>query len=138
MTKKEAKIKMEDKMKKEEARDREMQCECTHEHPETVREVLAEMPDENVAADLSDFFKVFGDSSRMRILFALDRRELCVCDLSAALGTTISAISHQLRLLRANHLITSRREGKNVFYRLADDHVRDIIEIAVEHLAEED
>ena len=115
-----------------------MQCECEHEHPETVREVRAAMPDENVTADLSDFFKVFGDSSRMRILFALDRRELCVCDLSAALSMTKSAVSHQLRFLRANHLVSSRRSGKNIFYRLADDHVRDIIEIAVEHLSEEE
>lgn len=122
----------------ENARDLEMQCECEHEHPETVREVRATMPDENVTADLSDFFKVFGDSSRMRILFALDRRELCVCDLSAALGMTKSAVSHQLRFLRTNHLVSSRRSGKNVFYRLADDHVRDIIEIAVEHLTEEE
>ena len=93
---------------------------------------------QNVTADLSDFFKVFGDSSRMRILFALARRELCVCDLSAALGMTKSAVSHQLRFLRTNHLVASRRSGKNIFYSLADDHVRDIIEIAVEHLSEED
>ena len=119
-------------------KDLEMQCGCEHEHPETVREVRAAMPDENVTADLSDFFKVFGDSSRMRILFALDRRELCVCDLSAALGMTKSAVSHQLRFLRANHLVASRRSGKNIFYSLADEHVRDIIEIAVEHLSEED
>ena len=89
-------------------KDLEMQCACEHEHPETVREVRAAMPDENVTADLSDFFKVFGDSSRMRILFALDRRELCVCDLSAALGMTKSAVSHQLRFLRTNHLVASR------------------------------
>ena len=119
-------------------KDLEMLCGCEHEHPETVREVRAAMPDENVTADLSDFFKVFGDSSRMRILFALDRRELCVCDLSAVLGMTKSAVSHQLRFLRANHLVASRRSGKNIFYSLADDHVRDIIEIAVEHLSEED
>ena len=123
---------------KDSEKDLAMQCECEHEHPETVREVRAAMPDENVTADLSDFFKVFGDSSRMRILFALDRRELCVCDLSAALGMTKSAVSHQLRFLRANHLVSSRRSGKNIFYRLADDHVRDIIEIAVEHLSEEE
>ena len=119
-------------------KDLEMQCGCEHEHPETVRSVRAAMPDENVTADLSDFFKVFGDSSRMRILFALDRRELCVCDLSAVLGMTKSAVSHQLRFLRANHLVASRRSGKNIFYSLADEHVRDIIEIAVEHLSEED
>ena len=122
----------------EKKKELEMQCACEHDHPEVVRSVRAAMPDENVTADLSDFFKVFGDSSRMRILFALDRRELCVCDLSAALGMTKSAVSHQLRFLRTNHLVTSRREGKNIFYRLADDHVRDIIEIAVEHLTEED
>ena len=122
----------------EKKKELEMQCACEHDHPETVRAVREAMPDENVTADLSDFFKVFGDSSRMRILFALDRRELCVCDLSAALGMTKSAVSHQLRFLRTNHLVASRRSGKNIFYRLADDHVRDIIEIAVQHLSEED
>ena len=122
----------------EKKKELEMQCACEHDHPETVRAVLEAMPDENVTADLSDFFKVFGDSSRMRILFALDRRELCVCDLSAVLGMTKSAVSHQLRFLRTNHLVASRRSGKNIFYSLADDHVRDIIEIAVEHLSEED
>ena len=126
------------KFEKEREQERAMLCGCEHEHPEIVREVRAAMPDENVTADLSDFFKVFGDSSRMRILFALDRRELCVCDLSASLGMTKSAVSHQLRFLRTNHLVSSRRSGKNIFYALADDHVRDIIEIAVEHLSEEE
>ena len=81
------------KFEKELERERAMQCACEHEHPETVREVRAAMPDENVTADLSDFFKVFGDSSRMRILFALDRRELCVCDLSAALSAPAVKVS---------------------------------------------
>ena len=116
----------------------DMQCACEHDHPDVVRQVREAMPDENTTADLADFFKVLGDSSRMRILFALDRRELCVCDLSAALSMTKSAVSHQLRFLRTNHLVASRRSGKNIFYRLADDHVRDIIELAVEHLSEDD
>lgn len=97
----------------------------------------AEMPREEELYDLSDFFKVFGDSTRIRILFALDAGELCVCEICGVLEMTKSAISHQLKILRQNNLISARRQGKNVYYSLADGHVKDIIEKALEHIEEE-
>ncbi len=84
------------------------------------------MPEETELYDLAELFKVFGDSTRMRILFVLFEAEVCVCDLAEALNMTQSAISHQLRILKQNKLVKSRREGKSVFYSLADDHVRTI------------
>ncbi|MBQ6568773.1 MAG: helix-turn-helix transcriptional regulator [Clostridia bacterium] len=87
--------------------------------------------------DIADLFKVFGDSTRVKILWALDESELCVCDIAAALGMTKSAVSHQLRFLRDADLVKNRREGKSIFYSLADDHVKQIFEMAVEHIYEE-
>ena len=94
------------------------------------------MPIPEVLYDLSDFFKIFGDSTRLGILFALDGAELCVCDIASLLGMTKSAVSHQLKILRQNDLVRYRREGKNVIYSLADDHVRTIIEFALDHINE--
>jgi ArsR family transcriptional regulator len=94
------------------------------------------MPDEDVLYDLSDFFKIFGDSTRISILFAIDGEPMCVCDIAALLGMTKSAVSHQLKIIRQSALITYRKSGKNVYYTLADDHVRDIIEKALEHIKE--
>ena len=109
---------------------------CEHEevHDEKVRRKREEMPDEETIYDLSDFFKIFGDSTRMSILFALDGEPMCVCDIAALLGMTKSAVSHQLKILRQSDLVTYRKSGKNVIYSLADDHVRDIIEKALEHV----
>ena len=87
--------------------------------------------------DLAELFKVFGDSTRMRILFVLFEAEVCVCDLAEALNMTQSAISHQLRILKQNKLVKSRREGKSVFYSLADDHVRTIVDQGREHIEED-
>ena len=87
--------------------------------------------------DLAELFKVFGDSTRIRILFVLFEAEVCVCDLAAALSMTQSAISHQLRILKQNKLVKCRREGKSVFYSLADDHVRSIIAQGREHIEED-
>ena len=111
---------------------------CEHEevHDEKVKRKREEMPDEETIYDLSDFFKIFGDSTRMSILFALDGEPMCVCDIAALLGMTKSAVSHQLKVLRQSDLITYRKSGKNVIYSLADDHVRDIIEKALEHVKE--
>ena len=111
---------------------------CEHEevHDEKVRRRREEMPDEETIYDLSDFFKIFGDSTRMSILFALDGEPMCVCDIAALLGMTKSAVSHQLKVLRQSDIITYRKSGKNVIYSLADDHVRDIIEKALEHVKE--
>ena len=88
-------------------------------------------------ADLADLFKVFGDSTRIRILFVLFEAEVCVCDLAKALNMTQSAISHQLRILKQNKLVKSRRDGKSIFYSLADEHVRTIIDQGREHIEED-
>lgn len=111
-------------------------CECEELHADVVEQKRAAMPDQNTLYDLSDFFKIFGDSTRMSILFAIDGEPLCVCDIAELLGMTKSAVSHQLKILRQSDLITYRKSGKNVFYSLADDHVRDIIEKALEHIKE--
>ena len=94
------------------------------------------MPECETLYDLSDFFKLFADATRVSILFALDGREMCVCDIAELLRMTKSAVSHQTKILRQAHLVKFRKCGKNVFYSLADDHVRDIIEKALEHIKE--
>jgi ArsR family transcriptional regulator len=111
-------------------------CECDEPHDEIIEKKREAMPDEDVLYDLSDFFKIFGDSTRISILFAIDGEPMCVCDIAALLGMTKSAVSHQLKILRQSALITYRKSGKNVYYTLADDHVRDIIEKALEHIKE--
>ena len=93
------------------------------------------MPSEDELYDLAELFKVFGDSTRIRILFVLFEKDVCVCDLAETLNMTQSAISHQL-ILKQNKLVKGRREGKSVFYSLADDHVRTIIEQGIDHIAE--
>ena len=95
------------------------------------------MPDEEELNDLADLFKVFGDYTRIRILFVLFEAEVCVCDLAQALNMTQSAISHQLKILKQNRLVKSRREGKSIFYSLADEHVRTIIGKGREHIEED-
>lgn len=110
-------------------------CDCHAIHQELVAAAGERMPEDIVLYDLADFFKVLGDSTRIRILCALDSGELCVCDMAALLGMTKSAVSHQLKALRQTKLIKYRKEGKNVFYSLDDDHVRDVIEKALEHVA---
>ncbi|MBR5116753.1 MAG: winged helix-turn-helix transcriptional regulator [Lachnospiraceae bacterium] len=94
------------------------------------------MPDEEEIFDLAELFKVFGDSTRMRILFALFDQEICVNDLAEILSMTQSAVSHQLRILKSAHLVGSRREGKSIIYFLADEHVRTIIDQGREHVEE--
>ena len=115
----------------------EFECyEATEVHEELLALVREKMPQEELY-DLSELFKVFGDSTRIRILFVLFEAEVCVCDLAAALGMTQSAVSHQLRILKQNKLVKSRREGKSIFYSLADGHVRTIIDQGLEHIEEE-
>ena len=111
-------------------------CECDEVHIDAVKRKSESMPDVATLYELSDFFKVLGDSTRMSILFAIDGEPMCVCDIAELLGMTKSAVSHQLKVLRQSDLITYRKSGKNVFYTLADDHVRDIIEKALEHIKE--
>ena len=111
-------------------------CECNEVHEELLKIVNETMPEETELYDLAELFKVFGDSTRIRILFVLFEAEVCVCDLSKVLNMTQSAISHQLRILKQNKLVNSRREGKSVFYSLADGHVRTIIAQGREHIEE--
>lgn len=109
-----------------------------HDHTAILQMVRQELPPEELICDLSDLFKVFGDTTRMRILYSLFESELCVCAIAELLGMTQSAISHQLKVLRENKLVASRREGKTIYYFLADDHVRTIIGQGFEHLTEHD
>lgn len=105
---------------------------CLHE--ETVAAVRKQMPDEDDLYDLAELYKVFGDSTRIKILYVLFAAELCVYDIAQLLGMTQSAVSHQLRILKNNKLVKFRREGKTVFYALDDDHVRSILKLGMEHL----
>lgn len=111
-------------------------CDVEEVHQDKVCRVQAGMPGEDELADLAEVFKVFGDSTRIKILFALFGEDICVCDLAQVLGMTQSAVSHQLRILRQARLISSRREGRQVIYSLADDHVRTIIGMGREHIEE--
>ena len=111
-------------------------CDCNEIHEDLLKIVNDTMPEETELYDLAELFKVVGDSTRIRILFVLFEAEVCVCDLAKVLNMTQSAISHQLRILMANMLVISRREGKSVFYSLADGHVRTIIAQGREHIEE--
>jgi len=113
-------------------------CEDQEIHEDLLRIAQEKMPEETELYDLAELFKVFGDSTRIRILFVLFETEVCVCDLAQALNMTQSAISHQLKILKQNKLVKSRREGKSIFYSLADDHVRTIIAQGREHIEEDD
>ena len=101
-----------------------------------LEKVQGDMPDEESLYDLAELFKVFGDTTRIRILYALFESQLCVCDIAQVLGMTQSAISHQLRVLKQARLVRSRREGKQIYYFLADDHVRTIIGQGMDHVTE--
>ena len=112
------------------------QCEYMHVHPETVEKIKEIMPDDDKLIDLAELFKVFGDSTRIKILNALSGGELCVCDISTLVGMTSSAVSHQLKILKNAELVRFRREGKTVFYSLADGHVNTILKQGLEHINE--
>lgn len=111
-------------------------CESHELHGKVIDERRQNMPSAETLYDLADFFKILGDSTRISILFAIDGEPMCVCDIAELLGMTKSAVSHQLKILRANDLVSYKKLGKNVMYSLADDHVRDIIEKALEHINE--
>ena len=98
-------------------------CEYLFVHEDTVKKVINDMPEEEKLYDLAELFKIFGDSTRIKILYALFEAELCVCDIAQLLKVSQTAVSHQLRVLKTNKLVKSRKDGKNVFYSLADDHV---------------
>ncbi len=111
-------------------------CDCDVIHGHIVEKVEKSMPDEEKLYDLADFFKMFSDSTRIKILWALDQEEMCVCDLAVLLNMTKSAISHQLKNLRQEKLVKYRKEGKTVIYSLDDEHVKNILEIGLEHIEE--
>ena len=111
-------------------------CEAHELHRELLEIVNKTMPEETELYDLAELFKIFGDSTRIRILFVLFEAEVCVCDLAQVLNMTQSAVSHQLKILKQIKLVKSRREGKSIFYSLADDHVRTIIAQGQEHIEE--
>jgi DNA-binding transcriptional ArsR family regulator len=111
-------------------------CDCRIIHDEKVNEARRRALDEMAIDDLCQTFKALGDPSRLKILWALTDQEMCVCDLAALLGITESAVSHQLRLLRTLRLVRNRRAGTILYYRLTDDHVSQLIRIALEHIQE--
>ena len=117
----------------------ERRAECCEEHcvhGDVISEVRSKLPEVEELYDLAELFKVFGDTTRIRILYVLFEAEVCVCDIAEMLAMTPSAISHQLRLLKQFRLVKSRRDGKTVYYSLADDHVRSIIDQGREHIEE--
>ena len=111
-------------------------CDCRIIHDDKVNEARLQALGDLAIEDLCQTFKALGDISRLKILWALEHQEMCVCDLAALLGITESGVSHQLRLLRTLHLVQNRREGTILYYRLADDHVSQLVSIALEHVQE--
>ena len=111
-------------------------CDYIHAHEDVVEKVHQQMPEDEILYDLAELFKIFGDTTRIKILYVLFESEMCVCDLAQILNMTQSAISHQLRALKQSKLVKYRREGKTVFYSLADSHVRTIIDQGMEHVEE--
>ena len=114
----------------------ELTCDVTEIHDSVVEEVKSTFLADEILFDLADFYKIFGDTTRIKILYALDKKDLCVCDIASVLDMTVSAVSHQLKTLRDSNLVKTRREGKSIFYSLSDDHVRKIIECGLEHVKE--
>ncbi|MEG0741948.1 MAG: metalloregulator ArsR/SmtB family transcription factor [Clostridia bacterium] len=114
----------------------QLACDYLFVHQDIVKNVTTAMPSEDVLFDLSELYKVFGDSTRIRILYCLFASEMCVCDIATLLSMTQSAISHQLSVLKKSKLIKNRRDGKTIFYSLADSHVRTILDQGVEHVTE--
>lgn len=112
-------------------------CDCNTIHDDVVENVKDKMPNIETFKQISSFFKVLGDTTRAQIMWALDENELCVCDIANVLGMTKSAVSHQLSMLRKENLVKFRREGKIVFYSLADDHVKVMFESCLEHMNED-
>ena len=109
-------------------------CDCDMIHEEVVETTRSRMQEESEYLDLAGLFKMFGDGTRVKILHALELHEMCVCDLAALLGMTKSAISHQLKALRLSNLVKFRRDGQVIYYSLADDHVKYILDIGFDHI----
>lgn len=112
------------------------ECDCFSIHEEVVEEVRGKMPEDDTLLDVADLFKVFSDSTRIKILCALMEAEMCVCDISVLLGMTKSSVSHQLRILKQSNLVKYRKAGRVVYYSLADEHVHTIFKVGLEHTLE--
>ena len=112
----------------------EYTCDCNMIHEDIVKDTLRKMPGEELFDRLAEFFKILGDPTRTRILFALDQNEMCVCDIANVLGMTKSSISHQLSLLRRSGIVKCRKEGKEVYYMLDDEHIKELFEVGMEHI----
>lgn len=111
-------------------------CETKGIHDDIVEEVKEKLPDSNRLSDLADLFKLFGDPTRISILWALSESEMCVCDLCALLKMKQPAISHQLKNLKLSRIVKTRREGKVIYYALDDDHIRRLLDLGMEHIME--
>ena len=112
----------------------EYNCDCNIIHQEVIDSTKENMPSDDLLFNVSDFFKIMGDSTRLRIIWALDNNEMCVCDIANLLGMTKSSISHQLANLKESGLVKNRKVGKEVYYALDDEHVKTVLEIAIEHV----
>lgn len=111
-------------------------CRVYEEHLDKILEAKKKLPEEEAILEISDFFDALGNPTRLKILFALLENELCTCDLSNITGLSVSAISHQLRILKDRKIVAYRKDGKNVFYRLDDEHIKDVLKIALKHVRE--
>ena len=109
-------------------------CDCNVIHQDMVKDTIRKMADEDLLNKLAEFFKIVGDTTRVKILYALDKNELCVCDIANVLGMTKSSISHQLGTLRKSGIVKCKKVGKEVFYMLDDEHVKEVFEIGIEHI----
>ena len=109
-------------------------CDCNIIHQDIVEKTLKQLPDYDMFNKLAEFFKILGDTTRAKILYALDKNEMCVCDIANVLGMSKSSISHQLGTLRRSGIVKCRKEGKEVYYTLDDDHVKGLFELGIEHI----
>ena len=112
----------------------EFVCDCNIIHKDLVDKTLKQMEDEDLLNKLSEFFKILGDTTRTKILYALDKNELCVCDIANILNMSKSSISHQLGTLRRSGIVKCKKRGKEVFYMLDDEHVKQVFEVGIEHI----
>ena len=115
----------------------ELMCDCNIIHEEVVKDTRSKMLQPELFEKIAEFFKIMGDSTRTKILFALDQNEMCVCDIANVLGMTKSSISHQLAILRKSGIVKCRREGKEIYYTLEDEHVKQVFEVGMEHIEHE-
>lgn len=112
----------------------EFVCDCNIIHKDVVEDTLNKMADEELLNKLAEFFKIVGDTTRVKILYALDKNELCVCDIANVVGMSKSSVSHQLSALRKSGIVKCKKVGKEVFYTLDDEHVKQVFEVGIEHI----